>query len=195
MVIKDEFGYVKEELSSDEKLLENAFKLERFYKKHKLKIWALVAIVVLGFGAKAVVGAYKEHKLTKANYALMKLMSKPYDKSALLELKENNPKLYNLYLYSTAIDKKDIKTLKVVNKSGDDILKDLSSYHINILQSKAGNSKYYSDLSALERAYEALKDGKVSKAKTILSMIGENSPVAGVAKYLKHYTLTTNKDK
>ena len=195
MSIKDELNYVKDELSSDEKLLENAFKLERIYKKHKIKIWAVAALVILGFGGKAAVGAFNEHKLMKANDALLTLMSKPGDKTALSELKSNNPKLYNLYIYSNSVDKKDIKSLEHISKSDDALLNDLSAYHLNVLDSKAGESKYYSDLSALEKAYEALKNGKKSEAKTILAMIGENSPVAGVAKYLKHYTLTGGKDK
>ena len=195
MSIKDELNYVKGELSSDEKLLENAFKLERIYKKHKIKIWAAVVLVVVGFGGKAGVDAYNEHKLMKANDALLTLMSKPDDKTALSELKSNNPKLYNLYTYSSAIDKKDIKSLESISRGNDALLDDLSAYHLNVLDSKAGDSKYYSDLSALEKAYEALKNGKKSEAKTILAMISENSPVAGVAKYLKHYTLTAEKDK
>ena len=195
MSIKDELNYVKEELSSDEKLLENAFKLERLYKKHKIKIWAVVAVVVLGFGAKVAISSYQEHKLMKANDALLKLMNRPDDKSALNELKDYNPKLYNLYLYSTSVDKKDNKALQSLSKNEDFLLSDLSRYHLNVLSSKAGDSKYYSDLSALEKAYIALKNGKKSEAKAILSMISENSTVAGIAKYLKHYTLTDGKDK
>ncbi len=195
MSIKDELNYVKEELSSDEKLLENAFKLERVYKKHKIKIWAVVAIIILGFGGNAVIGAYQEHKLMKANDALITLMNSPDNKSALNELKDYNPKLYNLYLYSSSVDKKDIKTLQSLSKNEDPILSDLSAYHSKVLESKAGDSKYYSDLSALEKAYIALKSGKKSEAKAILAMISENSPVAGVAKYLKHYTLIDAKDK
>lgn len=195
MSIKDELNYVKDELSSDEKLLENAFKLERIYKKHKIKIWAVGVLLVLGLGGKALISTYQEHKLSKANEALMTLINKPDDKTALSELKSNNPKLYNLYIYSTSVDKKSIKGLESISKSSDELLKDLSSYHINILKSKAGNSKYYSDLSTLEKAYEALKSGKKNEAKTMLSMIGENSPVAGVAQYMKHYTVTANKDK
>ena len=190
--LKDELNYVKEELSSDEKLLENAFKLERIYNKHKVKIWAVVVLVVIGFGGKALMGVYHEHQLAKANNALVNLINNPNDKESLQELKNYNPKLYNLYTYSKAVDKKDIKTLENISNSDDTMLSDLSKYHINILNSKAGNSKYYSDLSAIEKAYEALKAGNKSEAKTILAMISENSPVAGVAKYLKHYTLTDN---
>ena len=195
MSIKDELSYVKEELSSDEKLLENAFKVERFYKRHKIKIWAVVVLLVAGVGGNLLVDAYTQHQLMKANSALIKLLNQPNNREALEELKSYNPKLYNLYSYSKAVDSRDIDTLQRVNKSGDTLLADLSQYHINILKSKAGDSKYYSDLSALERAYEALKAGNKGQAKTILATIGENSPVAGVAKYLRHYTITDNKAK
>ena len=193
MSIKDEIDYVKSELSSDEKILENAFKLERIYKKHKIKIWSIVAIIVVGFGANAISKAYSEHKLSKANEALTILMKNPNDKSALDELKSQNPKLYRLYLYSQAVDNKDKKSLKSLSTTDDKLLSDLSNYHLKVIDSKAGDSRYYSDLSTLEKAYIALKNGKKREAKTLLTMIDENSPLASVAKYLKHYTITKDK--
>jgi hypothetical protein len=187
--IKDELEYVKEELSSDEKLLENAFKLERFYKKHKIKIWAVLILVVGGFGGKAIFDAYSEHKLNVANQALLTLEANPKDSKALEELKSNNPKLYSLYLYSTAIKNQDIKTLQELTNGDDKLILDLAKYHINILKNRAGESKYYKDLATLEKAYEYIKEGKKAKAKELLSMIDVQSPVANIANLLKHFTI------
>ncbi|MDQ7085513.1 MAG: hypothetical protein Q9M36_11560 [Sulfurovum sp.] len=49
MSIKDDVNYVKKSLSSDEKVLESAFKLETLYRKHKVKLWGLAIALVVFF--------------------------------------------------------------------------------------------------------------------------------------------------
>jgi len=187
--LKDELKYVKEELSSDEKLLESAFKLERFYKKNRLLIWSVLMLLIVGFGGKALLDVYRDHLEFKANEALLRLENNPSDKAALLELKESNLRLYELYLYSKGVDQREIKLLKSLQPLDDSLLKDISDYHKAVLSAKPGDSQYYHDLSLLERAYEALKAGKKNQARSQLSLIGENSPVAKIARLLRHATL------
>jgi len=69
-------------------------------------------------------------------------------------------------------------------------LKDLSRYHVSVLSEQAGDSRYYTDLSRVEKAYLALKAGKKAEAKTQLALVSENSPVAPIARLLRHYTIT-----
>ena len=45
---------VKKELSGDEKMLASAFKAEKIYKKHKLKIFAVVGITIAYFAGTAI---------------------------------------------------------------------------------------------------------------------------------------------
>ncbi len=189
MSLKDELHYVKEELSSDEKLLESAFRLEKFYKKHRVKIFALLALVVVAFGAKLGYGAWKEHSLQLANAALLKLEKNPADQAALAELKANNPKLYMLYRYSTAVDSAKPQELKEPAASKDARLQDLARYHEAVLAMRAGDSRYYPDLSKVEKAYLALKAGKKAEARRELELIAENSPVASIARLLRHAAL------
>lgn len=188
MSLKDEINYVKEELSSDEKLLESAFRLERLYKKHKVKIWAVVILLVVGFGGNALYGVYQDHRLEQANRALLTLEKNPADTAALKELESNNPKLYALYRYSVAVDQGKAEALKPLESSGDP-LGDLVRYHEAALSNRPGDSKYYHDLSLVEKAYEALKAGKKEVARSQLALVGENSPVAGIARLLRHSTL------
>jgi predicted negative regulator of RcsB-dependent stress response len=187
--LKDELNYVKEELSSDEKLLESAFKLERFYKKNKLAIWAVLLLIVVGFGGKALYGAYQEHLEAKANEALLQLEKNPSDQAALKKLESANPKLYALYRYSSAVDRRQVKPLQTLAASEDPRIRDLAAYHVAVLSQKPGSSRYYHDLSLVEKAYEALKAGKKAEARSQLALIGENSPVAGIARLLRHATI------
>ncbi len=189
MSLKDEVEFVKGSLSSDEKILESAFKLERLYKKHKIKIWATVVVLVLFFGGGIAMQAYQDSKIQNANSALLTLQSTPDDASALSALKENNPKLYDLFIYSQAISNKDAKALAVLNSSSDTLLADLSKYHAGILDSKVVDSQYYQELTLIQEAFVALKSGKKDIAKQKLTLIGENSPVSNIARLLKHYTV------
>ncbi len=189
MSLKDEINYVKEELTSDEKLLESAFRLERIYKKHKVKIWAVVALLVIGFGGKALWGAYRDYQLSKANDAYLTLQKHPDDKAAQETLKSANPRLWALYLYARAVKSGDAKALDAIPVGDDALLKDLITYHRAVLGSRPGDSRYYADLSRVEKAYEALKAGHKDEARQLLSAIAENSPLAPIARLLRHATL------
>ena len=48
MSIKENVDYIKEELSSQEKFLENFVKGERFYKKYKTLMFAFIDIDIVG---------------------------------------------------------------------------------------------------------------------------------------------------
>jgi len=187
--LKDEVEYIKGSLSGDEKILENAFRLERVYKKHKMKIWATVVALTLFFGGSAIMQAYQDSKMNAANEALLILQANPDDASALSSLKDNNIKLYELFSYSKATKNKDIKALETLSSNDDTLLADLSRYHAAILDSKVVDSKYYQELVLIEEAFVALKSGKKDLAKQKLALIGENSPVSNIARLLKHYTI------
>jgi len=188
MSLKDELKVVKEELTTDEKLLEQAFQLEKFYKKHKVKIYALLILLTVGVAGYKINNYLVEQKLQKANSALLKLQANPKDSEALKVLKENNPKLYELYSYSVAANNQDAKALKSLN-SNNDVLSDVINYHKHIVESKVTDSKYYKNLVLVERAYLLIKEGKKKDAKNILAQVPKNSPVAPVARLLEHYTI------
>jgi len=188
MSIKNGLQEIKEELSSDEKLLEQAFHLEKFYKKHKIKILGTVALIVALWLGYSIKNYLQEQKLLAANKALLTLEKDPTNKKALEELKKNNEKLYTLFIYSHAVDSKKIEPLKSL-KSDDELLADIIKYHKAVLQKQTTDSKYYYNLALVEKAYLFIKEGKKDKAKSILMQVPKNSPVAPVARLLEHYTI------
>ena len=189
MSIQDDVKYVKSELSSDEKILESAFKLEELYKKYKLLIWGTVAAVVLFFVGSTAMEAIRDARLADANNAFLTLQKKPDDAAALKTLKEKNPSLFELFTFSQAAKKQDAGALKALASSKNEVIADSSRYVSATLEKKEAESKLYKEMAYLDDAYLALKAGKVAQAKEKLELIDERSAVAPLATLLKHATL------
>jgi len=187
--IKDDVNYVKTELSSDEKVLESAFKLESLYKKYKMVIWGVAGALLLFFVVSTGMEALRQSKLEAANQALLTLQQKADDAEAMKVLKENNPSLYELYMLSQAAKKQDVTALKALSGSQNDIVADMSRYSIGTIEKKPEDSKLYKELAYLEEAYLAIKSGDTQKAKNKLELIDERSSLSMLAKFLEHATL------
>jgi len=188
MSLEENLKAVKQELSSDEKLLEQAFHLEKFFKKNK-KLIIATSVLLIGALIGYKVNSYLQNsKLEAANSALLTLEKNPNDKTALSELKSNNPKLYELFSYSKAANSGDKSALMSINSS-DSFLSDIISYHKGVLSKKPNDSVYYKNLALVEKAYILIKAGKKQEAKNILVTVDKNSPVGGVARLLEHFTI------
>lgn len=187
--IKDDVKYVKTELSGDEKVLESAFHLESLYKKHKYKLWGVIAVLILYFGGQAVMTAMHEAKLVKANEAFLTLQSKSDDATAMKVLKENNPALFELYSYAQAVKSQDIKTLESLSQSTNSVVADSSKYTAGVLNKKPVDSKLYKEMALLEEAYLAIEAGNANLAKDKLELIDERSPLGVIASFLRHSTI------
>ncbi|MDQ7046231.1 MAG: hypothetical protein Q9M39_00835 [Sulfurovum sp.] len=189
MSIKDDVNYVKKELSGDEKVLENAFKLETLYKKHKVKIWAALVAVILFFAVTAAMDAMHEAKLVKANEAFLTLQTNSEDANALKVLKEENPALFELYSYAKAIKKQDILALESLSKSKNTVISDISKYTVGVLNKKPVDSKLYKEMVLFQEAYLSIGAGDMQTAKDKLEFIDKRSPLGPIASFLRHSTI------
>jgi len=180
---------IKNELSGDEKVLENVFKLETLYKKYKFIIWALVVGLILFFVGKSVMKNMHESKLLEANDAFLLLQTNENDAQALAVLKAKNPKLFDLYRYSKAVEKEDVDVLTLLAKSSNEIIADASAYTQNILSKTPKDSKLYNEMALFEQAYLAITKKDIKTAKHKLDLIEENSPLYTLSILLKHSTL------
>lgn len=170
-------------------MLVSAFKLEKLYKKNRLLIWATIAAIVLFFGGKAVMGAIEESKLNSANEAYLTLIKDPSNQAAAATLQEKNPELYELYSYKQAMDNKDIEKLKTLSSSANEMIADISRYHLAILENREAKSKYYNEIAIINNANLLIRQGKIEEAKAALSQIAEDSPMHKMALLMKHYTI------
>lgn len=189
MNIADAKDEIKKEFTSDEKVLESAFKLETLYKKYKVVIWAVVIVLLLLFAAKSTMDAVKAASLAEANKAFLTLQTKPDDSVALSTLKEKNPALFELFSYAQATKNSDSKSLSSLSNSSNAIISDMSAYAAAALESKSVDSKLYREMALLQEAYLAMKAGDNKNAKLKLELIDERSPLSMLASLLKHSTL------
>jgi hypothetical protein len=190
---KDDVKFVKDELSSDEKVLESVFKLETIYKKHKIKIFGLLAVAIIGFGGVITNDIIKESNLNSANLALLALQKDSSDADAKAILKSKNQSLYSLYRYSQAVKNSDIKVLTELSTSQNKIIADLSNYHLNMFQNKNADSKYYKNLSIIGDAFVSIKDNKKSLADGKLTLIEQNSELYKLSTIMRHQTIEITK--
>ena len=189
MSITETINEAKKELSNDEHMLASAFKVEKLYKKHKFKLFAVVGLAVLYFGGTAINDYNNHQKLLAGNEALVTLQKDPTNKEALAKLKDNDATLFELYTYQTAMKSSDTAVLKTLSASKNSIIADISSYHLDVIEGKPAKSELYGDVAHIDNAYLLIKDGKVSEAKEELDSIPEESPVYNISKMIKHYTI------
>ena len=189
MSIKETIKEVKQELNSDEQMLASAFKIEKLYKKHKLKIFTVVGIAVILFGGTAVKNYMQEQKLIAANVAFLTLQENPKDEKALLVLESKNPALFELFTYKNALKNSNKEAFKTLSNSKNEIIADLSKYNLNLLEGKPVESKLYEDVSYINNASLLIKAGKITAAKEELELVPQDSPAYNISKMIKHYTI------
>jgi hypothetical protein len=187
--IQNTLNEAKKELSNDEQMLASAFKLEKLYKKHKIKLYSVLTIATLYLVGTAVMDNIAEQKLVTANSAYLTLTKDSKNETALNELKTNNPALFDLYSYQEAIKVSDTNVLKTLSNSTNKIIADLSTYHLAVLEGKPVESELYNEFALVNNASLLIQEGKIADAKNELDLIGEESPVYNISKMIKHYSI------
>ena len=192
MSIKENVDYVKTELSSEEKFLENFVKGERFFKKYKTLIFAFVIIIIVG-----IIGFFIKENLAqsnklKANIAFNQVLENSNNAQALATLKDKNPQLYDIALYLQA--KKEAKVAQI----SVPLLKELSKYQTALANKNISeldnlsmqNDFLLKEFAIFNKALLLTNEGKFNEAKTTLALIPQTSKAFELAKLLNHYLLT-----
>lgn len=192
MSIKENVDYIKEELSSQEKFLENFVKGERFYKKYKTLIFAFIAITILGGIGLVIKNNIDESNKLKANIAFNKVLQNSTDTQALEELKNTNEKLYEVALFLQA--KKENKAVDI----NIPLLKELSKYQVALANKNVDeltnlsmqNDFLLKEFAIFNKALLLSNEGKYDDAKSTLKLIPQTSKAFELANLLNHYLLT-----
>ena len=195
MSLKENVEFIKEELSSEEKLFEKAVQTERFFKKYKKSIIAALSLIIIVALGNAAYKIKEQNRIEEANAQLAVLTKNPTDMQAQNRLKELSPKLYAAWSFAQAIATNDTKKLNELKNSKLPVINDLAAYEVTARSADVkGLESYalrqqavYKDLALVESAVIYMNKNETAKAKEKLAMIGENSPLKGVASILNHY--------
>ncbi|EAK3296958.1 hypothetical protein CW566_05240 [Campylobacter jejuni] len=187
MGLKDNLKAVKNELNTEERFIENFIKGERFIRKYKFYISAVVIILVAWFAGNFIISKINDYKTKEANEIYANLIQDPSNKNLLEQLKNKNTNLYTIFLLKENIN--DLNNtafqneLKQIynNAQTNTLLKNI------IALSLGDKSIFLKNYDKLLEAYKLLEQNKIEEANVLLSQIKENSSLNQIAKNLKHY--------
>ncbi|EAJ2346462.1 hypothetical protein CXT47_04395 [Campylobacter jejuni] len=187
MGLKDNLKAVKNELNTEEQFIENFIKGERFIRKYKFYISAVVIILVAWFAGNFIISKINNYKTKEANEIYANLIQDPSNKNLLEQLKNKNTNLYTIFLLKENINDLNNTTfqneLKQIynNAQTNTLLKNI------IALSLGDKSIFLKNYDKLLEAYKLLEQNKIEEANVLLSQIKENSSLNQIAKNLKHY--------
>lgn len=202
MGLKDDLKSIKTEFSNDEKMLENAFRLEILLKRYKKYLIALAVVLIVAIAYIFISDSVKKANALKATSAYEKLLNNPDDEKALQELESSSKSLYEAYLFfhHNKLDLKDIQNdfIKALAhyqnasiKAGDTLDSNVDSNALNQalqnLESSDGILRHY---GLLQVAFVLLQQNEIEQAKAKLALIPSNSPLRDEANLLEHFMLT-----
>lgn len=195
MSVKKNLDFIKGEFSSDEKIIENAFRIELLYKRYKHIIWGVLIVVVAFAVFVGVKGLIVESSAQKSSAILAKLLETPDDENLRASLQKSNENLYNFFLLKESLDKGNTADLQGLSEAKNDFVKYLATYHLGSFERDKDlldkSDKYaLGDLAKLESAYILIGQGKINDAKNILNTIPQDSQLIEIAKILAHSTIT-----
>lgn len=191
MSLKEDVGYIKNELSSEEKFIENFVKGERFFKKYKTLIIAVVVILIIGLIGFRIKKSMDNSNKHDANIALSQFLENG-DEKALETLKNKNEKLYEVALFLQA--KKDNKIPSIELPLLKELVKfqtATTSNNIEELNSLSMQNDFLlKEFALFNKALILVNEGKYEEAKKELSQISQTSKAYELATLLNHYLLT-----
>lgn len=192
MSLKDNVDFVKKELDSEEKFLESFVKVERFYKKNKKFLIAVISLLIVAFIGYTIKSYIDIKNKAESNMAFTQFLNDNNDAAALATLKDTNIRLYNVALYlksknetiTEPINDKYLGTLveykKAIEENNIDQLNTLSMQKDFLLK----------EFALFNKALILTQDGKYEEAKKTLQLIQKDSQVSDLVALLNHYLLT-----
>ncbi|HIP11334.1 MAG TPA: hypothetical protein EYG73_01315 [Arcobacter sp.] len=190
MSLKENVSAIKEEISTQEQFFESFFKLEKFYKKYKIAIFAITGLILAYFISTAVLDYQHEQKTIASNAAYDAVLVDSKDSINLAILKDSNQKLFDIAMYQTNSDKTKsidvtfLKDIVIYNKAIQE--NDISSLNNLII-----NPNFIlKDFALFNKALILSNNKDYISAKETLKMIPMESAVASLSSMLEHYLLT-----
>ncbi len=177
MSIKENLEQVKSEFKSDEKLLEGAFRLEKFFKRYKWVLLFIIVAFIAYLGDTKLQDYKREQTKERITQIYNEVLESPNNIALQKRLKEVAPELYDLYQFARASERNDINAFKKLSQSSNEIVKTFAQYSYASLSQ---------DKNLLEKS-PILKE--MSALQEVNLLYGENSKDA-IKKRIKFYPLS-----
>ncbi|ELF2320988.1 hypothetical protein RBO56_001421 [Campylobacter lari] len=177
MALKENLKAVKEELSSQEQMMENFIKSERFIRKYKYYFIALITLLILYFSGSYIYNIKQEKNIQESNIVFNNLLKNPSDQKLIEELKQKNANLYTIYIMGQ--NNQDLNQTLSLNI--DPLLKQI------VLAQNNQKSDFLKDYNTLLIGFEFLKQNDFKNADVEFNKIPINSPLWQIITSLKHY--------
>ena len=185
MRLKDNLEAVKTQLNTEEQFLGSLIKGEKFIRKYKIYILAILIALIAWFLGNFINSKLSEQSVIRANEIYASLLKNTKNETLLNELKEENINLYAVFLLKEVdLNDENFKNkLKDLSQNSEinSLLKDIIYLHLS------QKSKFLKDYEKISQAYELLKNDKIEQANVLLAQIKENSILSQISKNLKHY--------
>ena len=195
MSIKNDIDMVREKLNSEEKFFEKAVITEKFVKKYKKFLIGTLVTIIVVVAANIVYDINKEYEVKEVNKALIVLSEDAQNSEALHTIKSISADLYDAWIYSNAVAKKDMLSMKELTKSSSMMVADLASYEVaqdakdaKLLDKYAAKKDaVYKDLALVQSAIIYMSKSDIQEAHKRLAQISPDSSLRNVANALMHY--------
>ncbi|AFI05388.1 hypothetical protein [Helicobacter cetorum] len=193
MNIKENLEQVKSEFRSDEKLLEGAFRIEKFYKRYKWVLLFVILVLVAFVGFQKFRYYQQEQKSERITQVYNEVLQSPDNLALQEKLKEVAPKLYDLYQFARASERNDMNMFKKLSQSSNEIVKTFAEYSYASLskdKNLLANSSILKEIGALQEVsllYEENSKDAIMKAHKSLMAMPLNSTLYAMISVLKHY--------
>ncbi len=192
MSIKENVDFIKKELDSEEQFLENFVKVERFYKKNKKILFSIVILIGISAIGYSIKNYFDNKNKQLSNIAFNQFLEDNSNESALKELQDTNPALYEVAIYMK--DKNGSSNQATTNKYLEDLLvyqKAVEGKNIQELDTLTLKDDFLlKDFAIFNKALLLTQENKFSEAKESLKLIPNDSKVYELAAKLNHYLLT-----
>ncbi|EMC9373449.1 hypothetical protein VOH66_001275 [Campylobacter lari] len=177
MALKENLKAVQVELSSQEQMMENFIKSERFIKKYKYYFIVIIVLLIAYLSGSYFYNLKQESNIQESNMIFNNLLKNPSDQKLLEELKQKNANLYTIFMMNQ--NNQDLNQILSLNI--DPLLKQI------VLAQNNQKSDFLKDYNTLLAGFEFLKQNDFKNVDIEFNKIPINSPLWQIITSLKHY--------
>jgi hypothetical protein len=179
---------------NEDALLEFGLRFERWVKRNRVLLGAIVAALVIWAIAAVGWNISENMRLSAANDAMEALLADPSNVEARATLQAKSPELYDLFLLGEAAKTNDRAALEQLSQKRS-VAADLAAYQLAATSSDPialgkyamRETKLLKEFASIQEAYLLLQRGEWQSARVQLESVDVSSDLKEVANALERY--------